>query len=188
MIIYIDIDQTLNDLVPKALELYNKRTGENINMSDITTYSFYQCLPEKQAGGLFALFEEQELWDSLEPLPDSQWGVETLVNLGHEVYIATATYDEEFPQKCDWMHKWFPMIDSKHIIRICNKGLLKGDILIDDCLDNLISSSCERICLDYPYNRNEAKDDIYEIYRAYNWKGIVKYVKEIERKMREWEK
>ena len=188
MIIYIDIDGTLNDLVPKALALYNSRTGKNINMSDITAYSFYQCLSDEDANGIFHILEEQELWESLEPLPHSQWGIETLINMGHKVFLATATYEEDFSWKCDWITKHFPMIDTQNIIRICNKSLLRGDILIEDCMDNLIHSYCERICLDYPYNRNTSKDDIYDIYRAHDWKEIIGHVKTIERKMKEWEK
>lgn len=188
MIIYLDLDQILNDLVPKTLALYNTRTGKNISPSDITTYSFSECLPKEDADGIYQLFKEQELWYSLEPLPHSQWGVETLVNMGHDVFIATATYEEDFNWKIEWIDTYFPMIDTKNIIRINHKSLLKGDILIEDRLESLIQSGCERICLDYSYNRSKSKDAVYDIYRARNWKEIVNYVKEIERKMKEWEK
>lgn len=187
MIICVDIDGTLNDLVPKTLAIYNSRTGKNIHMSDITTYSFYECLPKEDADSIFELFKEKELWDSLEPLPNAQWGIETLINAGHEIIIATATYEECFEWKCQWVQKHFPMIDNKNIIRIHNKGLLRSDVLIEDCLENLTKSYCERICLNYPYNHNKIKDDIYEIYRAHDWKEIINCIKDIERKMDKWQ-
>lgn len=186
MIIYVDIDQVLNDLIPKTLAFYNSHTGKNIQPSDITEYKLYDCLPQEDAYKITELFKNKDLWETLSPLPDSQWGIKTLINMGHKVILATATHESNFEPKCNWIMKYYPMISSEDIIRIYDKSLLRGDILIDDCLENLTSSYCERICLDYLYNRNQNKDDIYEIYRANDWKDIIKFVKEIERKMDEW--
>ena len=66
------------------------------------------------------------------------------------------------------------------------KDNLEG--FIEDNIDNLTKSCCERICIDYPYNRDANKDWAYDIYRVHNWKEVVKTVNEIERKMKEWEK
>lgn len=188
MIIMCDIDNTINDLLPKTLALYNSRTGKNIQVSDITTYNFSECLPLEDANGILELFKEKELWDSLEPLLDSQWGIKTLLNTDHKVYLATATHECNFEWKCDWIKKYFPMISTDNIIRIKDKSLLRADVLIEDCLEQLISNVCERICLDYPHNRNPLKDYAYEIYRASNWRDIIKYINNIERKMKKWEK
>ena len=68
-----------------------------------------------------------------------------------------------------------------------DKSLLKCDVMIDDCLDNLISNICERICLDYPWNQSKEKDFVYSIYRAKSWKDIVNIINDIERKDKEWE-
>jgi 5'(3')-deoxyribonucleotidase len=188
MIIYVDCDGVLNNLVPKTLDIYNAHTGKNIQMSDITTYNLNECLSEEDAKNIYELWSKEILWDSLEPLPDAQWGIETLLNTGHKVAIATATYYEQFDWKLSWMKQHFPTIDTKHIIRINDKSLLRGDVLIDDNIDNLANSCCERICLSYPYNQDKDKDWVYEIYRARNWKEIIKTIQNIERKMKEWEK
>ena len=68
-----------------------------------------------------------------------------------------------------------------------DKSLLNVDILVDDCMDQLTKSICERVVLDYPWNRNENKDMVYDIYRAYCWKDIVNIINKIERKNKEWE-
>lgn len=188
MIICVDQDQILNDLIPKTLALYNSRTSKNIQVSDITAYNFYDCLPQEDAEGIIELFNDKELWDSLEPLLDAHWGIKTLINMGHDIYVATATHEVNFEWKCQWLHDKFPMIHPEHIIRIYDKSLLRCDVLIEDNLDNLTKSYCERICLDYPYNRNQSKDEIYDVYRASNWRDIIKYINNIERKMKEWEK
>ena len=68
-------------------------------------------------------------------------------------------------------------------------SLLKCDVMIGDCLDNLAGGNiCEKICLDYPYNRDTSKDYAYDIYRANNWRDIVYIINDIERKIKEWEK
>ena len=188
MIIMCDIDGVLNDLMHKVLKLYNSRTGKNIQISNITTYNFYECLPKEDADGIIALFKEEELWNLLEPPPDAQWGIKTLINGGHEVYLATATAPENFNWKVKWIEKHYPFIDYKHIICIHNKGLLKCDILIDDCLDNLMSNICERIVINHPWNQDKDKRYVYDIYGANDFKDVVNIIKRIERKDEEWEK
>ena len=93
-----------------------------------------------------------------------------------------------FEWKCKWISKYFPMINIDDVIRIKDKSLLRVDVIIEDCLKQLTSSIGERICLDYPYNRSISKDYNYDICRASNWRDIIKYISDIERKIEEWEK
>lgn len=188
MIIMCDIDDVLNDLIPKTLALYNSRTGKNIQFEHLTEYSFYDCLSPEDANGIIELFKEKKLWDSLRPLPGAQKGLRTLINHGHSVYLATATLPETFPWKIDWLKKYFSFINADNVIRIKNKGLLNCDIMIDDNLDQLASNICERIVLNYPWNQNDSKDYVYSLNRASNWKEIVNFVNDIERKNKEWDK
>ena len=188
MIIMCDIDGVLNDLVSKSLAIYNSHTGKDIHMSDITTYSFYECLPKEDADGIVSLFEEKSLWASLSPLQGSQRGLKQLIKQSHQIYLATATSPTNFEWKIDWLQHHFPFIPSDNVIRITDKNLLKCDVMIDDCLDNLIGNVCERVVLDYPWNRSTSKDYAYDIKRANNWNDIVNIINNIERKMKEWEK
>lgn len=188
MIIGIDIDGVLNDLVPKVLALYNSRSNKDIQLSNITEYNFYDCLDKEDADEIISLFKDEELWNSLEPVSDAQWGVKTLINCGHEVYLATATSPENFYWKVKWIEKYYPFIDSKRIICIHNKGLLKCDVLIDDCLDNLASNICERIVINQPWNQDKEKRYVYDIYEANDFKDVINIIKHIERKDEEWEK
>ena len=188
MIVMCDIDGILNNLVEKTLELYNSRSGKNIQVSDITTYNFFDCLPYEDAQSIISLFQEKPLWDSLKPLSGSQNVIKQLIKKGHQVYLATATDPINFEWKIEWLKKYFPFIPSDNVIRIIDKSLLKCDVLIDDSLDNLISVFCERITLDYPWNQNTSKDYAYDIKRAHSWNDIVDIINNIEKEMREWEK
>ena len=186
MIIVCDIDCVLNNLIEQALHIYNSRSCKNIRQSDITSYNFFECLSEDDANGIMSLFKEKELWDSLTPIKDSEWGLQTLIHKGHRVCLATATDPTNFQWKIDWLKKYFPFVNADSVIRIVDKSLLRADIMIDDCLDNLIGNICERICLDYPWNRSDSKDYAYDIYRAKNWIDIVNIINDIERKDEEW--
>ena len=59
MIIVCDIDCVLNNLCEKMLEIYNARSGKNIQVSDITSYDFKECLPKDDADDLYSLFKEK---------------------------------------------------------------------------------------------------------------------------------
>lgn len=187
MTIISDIDGVLNDLVPKTLELYNSRTGKNISISDITTYNFADCLPKEDADGIVELFKEKELWDSLSPLFDAQMYLKELLNEGHQIYLATATDPINFEWKCQWIAKYFPFIAEDKIIRIIDKSLLRADVMIEDCLDNLIGNICERIVMDHPWNRDKSKEYAYDIHRAYNFKDVIDIIHNIEKESKKWE-
>ena len=51
-----------------------------------------------------------------------------------------------------------------------------GDILIDDCLDNILNFSRGRILFDYPYNR-EVDDLTNFITRVHNWQQCYDVIK-----------
>ena len=91
-------------------------------------------------------------------------------------------------QFLNYFNKDVTLINIDDVIRIKDKSLLRVDVMIEDCLKQLIGSVGERICLDYPYNRSISKDYNYDIYRASNWRDIIKYISDIERKIEEWEK
>ena len=111
MRIICDIDDILNDLIPKTLTLYNAHTGKNVQLADITTYDFYDCLPDEDANGIIEVFKDKKLWDSLRPLAGAQKGLRTLINSGHEVYLATATLPETLPWKIEWLKKYFSFVE-----------------------------------------------------------------------------
>ena len=188
MIICFDIDNVLNNLTEKTIALYNTLNNKNIQMSDITTYNFYDCLSKEDADGIISLFKDKGLWDSLKPLPYAQDGLKKLIKSGHTIFLATATDPSNFEWKCDWLSKYFNFIPTDNIIRIMDKSLLRTDVLVDDNLGNLTSNICERICLNYPWNQSKSKDYAYDIKRAYDWSDIVHIINNIERKMKEWEK
>ena len=186
MRICLDIDDILCDLVPTGIKLYNAEMGKNIALNDITSFHLHECLDSQDADMILNIFEGQTIYNYLNPIPDAQWGLETLIKQGHHVFLATATPYDSFSNKVEWVCNHFTCVTPHDIICIQDKSILNCDVMVDDKLDNLISNLCERVVLDYPWNRSTSKDFAYDIHRAYSWTDIVDIIQKIERKDKEW--
>lgn len=174
------------DLVPTGIKLYNAEMGKNIALDDITSFHLHECLDPQDADMILNIFEGQTIYNYLSPIQDAQWGLETLIKQGHRVFLATATPYRGFANKVDWVCKHFTCVTPHDIICIQDKSILNCDVMVDDKLDNLTKSVCERVVLNYPWNISTSKDYAYDIYRCYNWADIVNTINKIERKYEEW--
>lgn len=188
MRIAIDFDEVLFPTLDKVVEVYNKRRGTNIELSQITTYSLYDSFPADIADELLELFVDKTVYDNLQPYKGATRAVQTLIERGNEIYVATATDVRNMEWKEELLRRYFPFIPKNNLIRIHNKKLLNVDILIEDNLDNLTQTFADRICFDQPWNRDDVKDFSYEIYRIKGWGEVVETINNIERSRREWEK
>lgn len=187
MIIAVDFDNVLNNLTEKTIELYNSNSGKNIQMSDITSYNFYDCIDKDDADKIIKSFKNKALWDSLTPITGARESLQKLIDAGHKVYIATATAPENFQWKLSWLKKYFSFFNTDNVIRIMDKSLLKCDILIEDNTDQLVKHKlCHRICLDYPWNHN-VSDFVYSIRRCQDWNQILNEINKIEEEMDQYE-
>jgi 5'(3')-deoxyribonucleotidase len=186
--IAIDFDETLFPTLNKVIEVYNMRHDVGIELSQITTYHLHDSLPPEVADELLELFVDKNIYDCLQPYKGAVRAVKTLVEQGHEIYIATSTDVRNMEWKEELLQKHFPFIPKKNLIRIHNKSLLNVDVIVDDKLDNLKSTFADRICFDQPWNRDEETDWVYSIYRIHHWGEIINVINTIERKNKEWEK
>lgn len=186
MTIAIDFDETLFTTLEKVLEIYNRRHNANLELSQIITYNLYDSFDESVADELLELFVDKRVYDSLQPYKGAIRAVKSLVEQGHEVYIATNTDVRNMEWKEQLLQKYFPFIPKNNLIRIHNKALLNVDVLIEDKLENLIKTFADRVCFDQPWNLDECADFAYSIYRIHNWGEINNIIQSIERKNKEW--
>lgn len=186
--IAIDFDQTLFGTLEKVLEIYNKNNNTNIELSQITKYNLYDCLPEAIANDIIALFVDKSIYNNLMPYKSAVRAVKTLVERGHEVYVATSTDVRNMEWKETLLQKYFPFVPKDNLIRIHNKALLNVDIMIEDKLDNLTQTFADRICFSQPWNQSEEKDYAYGIYRMYHWGELLNIINKIKKENEEWEK
>ncbi len=186
--IAIDFDETLFPTLTKVVELYNKKHDMNLELSQITTYNLHDSLPAEVADELLELFVDKEVYSSLQPYKGAIRAIKTLVEQGHEIYIATSTDVRNMEWKEELLQKHFPFIPKKNLIRIHDKSLLNVDVLVEDKLDNLKSTFADRVCFNQPWNVDDDADYVYSIYRIHHWGEMNNVINTIERKNKEWEK
>ena len=186
--IAFDFDETLFPTLEKVLEIYNKRHNTNIELTTITTYNLYENFSSDTADELLSIFVDKDVYSNLQPYKGAVKAVKTIVERGHEVYIATSTDVRNMEWKEELLQKHFPFIPKGNLIRINNKSLLNVDVLIDDCLGNLKSTFADRVCFNQSWNQDKDTDYAYSIYRIHHWGEIVNVISDIERKNKEWGK
>lgn len=185
--IAIDFDDTLFPTVDRVIELYNKQHNSHIEFERITTYNLSDSLGAEIADELLELFVAKTTYDCLQPYKGAARSIKTLVEQGHEVFVATSTDVRNMEWKEELLQKYLPFIPKNNLIRIHNKALLNVDVLIEDKLENLKSTFADRICFDQAWNRDDNADFAYSIYRIHHWGELNNIINEIERKNKEWE-
>lgn len=187
MIVAIDFDETLFPTLAKVLDIYNKHNNATLTLEQLTAYNLYECLDANVADKILELFCNSEVYNNLQPYAGAVKAIKTIINNGHEVYIATSTDLRNLVWKEQLLQRYFPFIPKDNLIRIYNKKLLNVDVLIEDNLDNLTETFADRICFNQPWNQSTSKDFAYNIHRAYSWDDIINIINDIEGNMKEWE-
>lgn len=186
--IAIDFDETLFPTLENVLDIYNRRHNTNIEPSQITQYQLHDNFSPDVADEILELFVEKDVYASLQPYRGAIRAIKTLVEQGHEIYIATSTDVRNLEWKEELIQKHFPFIPRNNLIRIHNKALLNVDVLVEDKLDNLKSTFADRICFNQPWNIDGDADYVYSIFRIHHWGEIINIINEIERKDKAWTK
>ena len=187
MITLVDIDNILNNFTETCLYLYNHDKGTSFNVSNILQYDITESLhiTNKEE------FRQNYLCNSTvvdycRPLPEAPKYLEKITKLS-QVYLVTARDWTQLTNIQAWVSKFYPFIKDNQIIRCQDKSMVRGDILIDDCLDNLVSFPGGKIVLDYPWNRYSVEDYDMDIplvpdltnfiFRTTDWKHIYQTIK-----------
>ena len=120
--------------------------------------------------------------DYIGPLPDCVNTIKEL-NEKYDVYIVTAYIWKEdvidaatnLKNKFEYLHYWFPFIDTNNFIFMTDKTKIKYDIGIDDRVSNL--ESCDKKLLFTEFRNKKLTDEELEnkgITRVNNWFDIKK--------------
>lgn len=183
MIVACDFDNIICDLHKTVVEIFNKRYKTNYTFEDFHDYDIENCLPVKEATAMKKLYVESGIYKHVTPIAGAQDGLKKIMNMGHQIYIVSDSSPKIYNEKCEWIKHFLPFIDESHIVAMKHKHLFKCDVLIEDNMQNLLASPyCDKICLDYPWNRAVHEDYIYDIYRCQNWKQIIDAVNKINEK------
>lgn len=150
--IIVDIDNTVNDLCNAVLSVYNEDYNDNLTVDDITDYYIENFVKPEAKENFHNYFTEKETWKRIKPINIEavQWLIDN-----HNVYFVTATEPCNLEKKQNWLGRQFKNIDlRKRLVRCYDKSIMLGDVMIDDCTDNLWRFNGVAVCIDYPWNQS----------------------------------
>lgn len=172
MTIGIDIDNVLNNLTECVLRVYNEDSGDSLQLSDITQYYMENFVKEEYKADFYKYFLDKRVWKQVEIVKEAVPVIKEWYEQGHEIIFITTTWAENLPKKKSWLSKHFPFLDIQNCLyAVPKKQLIKCDVLIDDCMDNLLGGEYTPICYNAPWNQND-----YPMFRANDWGDVKRYV------------
>ncbi len=176
MVILIDADGVLEDLSQKWVEYLNEKYGTSVRYEDLTEWDMTAAFPSLTREQVYVIDRDEEFYSRLEPIPGAVTAVKQLLEDGHEIYIVTTTPYQVVRAKLDRaIFRFFPFLTWMNVVITSNKHLIRGDVLIDDGVHNLLGGEYRKILVSAPYNMDynaEANDMI----RVGSWKEIYRAV------------
>ncbi len=154
----LDLDDTLNQLLPTWLKFYNHDYKDNLQLEDIKTWDIYNYVKPSCGKKIYEYLLLPDLFRDLGIQPHAyevtKW-LQQYVN----IYIVTAYIDKTCVDKVVWMKKHLPHIDTKNIVFCNDKSLLKAQYIIDDGAHNILDYHKTNPCglpiiFDKPWNRD----------------------------------
>lgn len=131
----------------------------------IKQYDICKTFPLLTREQIFVPVQQKGFYLNLKPEPFALETLNTLLNEGHHLYIASniCGVPHSAEEKIQWLKKYFPFIPEKNIIFTYQKSLLKLDVLVDDWEENLKYGSYKGFLYSQPWNDFVSPDDIDKV-------------------------
>jgi 5'(3')-deoxyribonucleotidase len=154
-IICIDMDEVIADALSEHLLRYNRDFRERITPADLHGQWLWDVVPQNRQQTLLDHMLSEDFFAVLRVMPHAQRVIARLQSR-YEVFIATAAMEipSSFNAKFKWLNEHFPFIPASHIVFCGDKGILRGDFLIDDNPRQLRRFHGEGILFSSPANAN----------------------------------
>ena len=168
--ILLDVDGVIRDIITTSIKTYKELYNPYCNLEHgvITTYNFKNHMPLITNINKFFLQNKSQIFLNAEPYSEALEFVDFLKMAGHNIHIVTNQFRGAEDSTLKWLKKYNVPYDSLHFTK--NKNTVNGDLLIDDCIDNLVIADKKVVCFDQPWNQ-EWKGN-----KAYNYNDIYKYL------------
>lgn len=131
----IDFDDVLSDLNSRAIEMANEEYGLNLELKDITSWE-----NTGKASVIKKYYKTAEVHERQYVTEETKELFRKIRNEG-EVFIVTAIAPEFMGIRHQQIEEAFPDFPDENIIMGKQKHLIKFDIILDDCPDNVFRST-----------------------------------------------
>ncbi len=172
MVILIDADGVLEDLSQKWVVYLNEKYGTSVRYEDLTEWDMTAAFPSLTREQVYAIDRDESFYSRLEPIPGAPEAVRSFLEEGHEVYVVTTTPYHVVKAKLERaIFPYYPFLSWKNVVITSNKHLIRGDVLIDDGIHNLLGGEYRKILVTAPYNETFDAEAAGMI-RAGSWEEI----------------
>lgn len=180
MTILVDMDDTIEQLLQAWVRRINEEYNRNVAYEDIRSWDVSEAYPGLTREQVYAIPMQPGFWRTVEPVPGAAEALLRLMDAGHEVYIVTATLQDNIQEKMnDLLFRYFPFLSWNQVIITDRKQMIRGDVLIDDGVHNLEGGEYAKILVTAPHNKNydaEANGMI----RVHDWDEIEAAISRME--------
>lgn len=154
-IVCFDFDDVLSDFLGLIIDLYNERMNTSLSCEDVKDWDLGKA---GKINVFNQILNSKDFWDQIREKGNSMSVLQRLINDGrYDIYIITAcNHIYEYEKKVNFILRHVPGFNPSRIIPCKDKALIRGDILIDDKLDNCkeCSEFMDIILMDMPHNRD----------------------------------
>jgi len=169
--ILIDIDDTLISTLPAWIDRLNRRYGTYVKPEDIDQWNIEPFFPGLSPDKIYRPLHEEELWQNVQPKPGAVEYLSKLV-LQYKVYLCTCASPAQTALKIKYpLRKYFPFIGSEQIIVTSVKQMIRGDVLVDDAIQNLRGGDYDKLLMTSPHN-SKFDANANGIIRVNSWEEI----------------
>lgn len=183
--ILVDADDTIEYLLKAWMAILNERYNTSVQVSDITSWNLQDAFPSLTKEEVYAPLREDSIWDKVEPNRYAIHYIRKLIEDGHDVYIVTATHYSTYKAKMEKvLLRHFP-IRPENVIVAYNKGMIRGDVRVDDAVHNLEGYDGVKILIDAPHNR-DYNARAHGVHRVSWWGDVYKIICRVAAGEDEW--
>lgn len=188
-VILLDSDDVITACLRGVVKAYNEAHNTNFKTANCDVWDltqFFNCDLES----VMEIFRTPGFFEELAPKKGATKTIKDLIkSTKYDLLCVTATSDEdgsELVEKIKWFKKYIPEFNTKRIIACQDKHFIRGDIIVDDKVENLDSCApyMQCILMDSPTNKDckkyirihslkELPDLLEQMF--YNENGGVKY-------------
>ncbi len=186
-VLAIDVDEVLFPFTHRFIDDHNRRTGNDLKMSDLTTFYYIEeqeGIPEGEAEAWILKFLESEYGRSSKPFPGAIEAI-TKLKTKYDIDIITARHQTMQNTTEVWLNEHFPnALRNVHFSRSVEGGRLSKaqlcvdlgvSTLIDDHPDNLLDCAKHGIkglyFGNYPWQTHDLPDNVQ---RVKDWEEVIK--------------
>ena len=177
----VDMDDTLEDLLPAWVAWINKENGRSVDWQSITEWDMHKAFPDLSDDQIYSMLSLPEFWDTVRPKEGAVEYLKKLKDDGHLIYVVTSSDYRTIQTTMDHvLFRYCPYLTWNDVIVCSFKQMIHGDILIDDGVHNHMYGGYMSILMDAPHNRsfNPGRMDIV---RAHDWEEVYEIIKKAEK-------